>query len=290
MNGYERTRAAIRLVAGLSVAEKMTLIVLADYANNDGECYPSMAAVAERSGLGLRSVARSIAALEKAGYLVLTRQTGRPNKYQIVLPDPGHSGIPSEPTYATVAYPPGHSGIPPMPDRHTPYATVAYEDTNKNTKEEKREEAAAAAPPDETGAVFDAYQNNIGQLTAHLSDVIGSAIDDYSASWVLDAIKVAAEREKRSWRYILGILRSWQREGRGEPGQPQQNGNGSGEAAWERVWAQVQGGKWTLPMDGPESAAVMRMDGGWPRLLGSQTRETPFLKREFLQEYYRGKH
>ncbi len=286
MNGYERTRAAIRLVVGLSVAEKMTLIVLADYANNDGECYPSMAAVAERSGLGLRSVARSIAALEKAGYLVLSRQTGRPNRYQIVLPDLSHSGIPLETTYATVAYPPGHSGIPPMPDRHTPYATVAYEDTNKNTKEEKTEEAAAAAPKEnESGPVYEAYQNNIGNLTVHLSDVIGSAIEEFSASWVLDAIKLAAEREKRNWRYIDGILKNWQREGRG--GQPA--GNGNGEAAWQRVMEQIQAGHWTLSKDGPELDAVKRI-GGWPRLRDSLDRDIPFIRQEFLREYAHGRH
>ncbi len=65
------------------------------------------------------------------------------------------------------------------------------------------------------GKVFDNYQNNIGQLTPIISDQIQDAITTYTVQWVKDAIAEATKREKRSWAYIEGILRGWQREGRG---------------------------------------------------------------------------
>jgi len=181
-----------------------------------------------------------------------------------------------------------------MPDRHTPYATVAYEDTNKIPSKKTEEEAAAAAKNEdaEVGAVFTAFEENISQLTPHLSDVIGAAIDELSPAWVLAAIRLAVERNKRSWRYIDGILKSWRAQGHMDyPAQEQAQpaGNGSGEAAWLRVWAQVQASSWTLPKDGPELETVNRI-GGWPRLRDSMEREHPFIRQEFLREWQHVKH
>lgn len=161
-------------------------------------------------------------------------------------------------------------------------------------EEERKPEPAAAALPEtdpEAGAVFAAYQDNIGQLTPHISDAISESIDELTASWVLAAIKLAAERNKRSWSYIEGILKKWRAQGHmdypQEPGASAANGNG--EEAWQLVMSQIKAGTWTLPKDGPELAAIKR-SGGWPRYKESLDRDLPFLKREFLQEYHHGGH
>lgn len=55
--------------------EKLLLILIASYANDDGECFPSQTTLAYRSGLSRRTVLRSLAELEERG--VITR---RPNR------------------------------------------------------------------------------------------------------------------------------------------------------------------------------------------------------------------
>ena len=130
-------------------------------------------------------------------------------------------------------------------------------------------------------AVFAAYENNIGQLTPHLSEAIGGAIDDYPVAWIVEAIGIAVERNNRNWRYIAGILRNWQKEGKGSP-----NKNGTGPSPAEEAWATIfhhQKG-WITPQEGPVLDTV-RATGGWPRYKSCSERELPFLKKEFIAEY-----
>jgi len=106
--------------------------------------------------------------------------------------------------------------------------------------------------------VFAAYQDNIGSMTPIISELIGESIDELTATWVLAAIKIAAERNIRNWSYIEGILKSWKTQGHMD--YPQASGastaNGNGEAAWQLVMSQIKAGVWTAPKDGPELAAI----------------------------------
>ncbi len=45
--------------------EKLMLILIASYANDDGECFPSQTTLAYRSGLSRRTVLRSLAEIGK---------------------------------------------------------------------------------------------------------------------------------------------------------------------------------------------------------------------------------
>ena len=58
------------------------------------------------------------------------------------------------------------------------------------------------------------YEENIGMVTPLIGDQIKDALSQYPASWVGDAIKRAVDRNKRSWGYIEGILRSWHTDGK----------------------------------------------------------------------------
>ncbi len=62
--------------------------------------------------------------------------------------------------------------------------------------------------------IFALYEQNIGPLTPMIADELGAAERDYPAEWIEDAIKLAVERNKRSWRYAAGILKRWQAEGK----------------------------------------------------------------------------
>lgn len=284
MNGYEAMKAAL-YTAGLSTTEKIVLMALADRVDKAGVAYPSVGWLADMTGLNRRSVMRVLATLEDAGLIAVSRRAGRqasniyrlcPDNWQRITSDTVSlvDGSGSD-TVSLV-------GAQLVTQSHLTSDTVS---PNKTKIKEEGEEAAALPSDNDIGNVYAAYQDNIGQLTPHISESIGDAIQEYSAGWVVDAIKVATEREKRNWRYILGVLRGWKREGRGEPS----TANGNGEAAWQRVMEQIKAGQWSLPKDGPELATVRRV-GGWPRFKEALDRDIPFLKREFLQEYHHGKH
>lgn len=59
----------------LASGEKFVLVVLADFADEAGSCYPSQARIASMTGHGVSTVARHLKSLEGAGYLSRTHRT-----------------------------------------------------------------------------------------------------------------------------------------------------------------------------------------------------------------------
>ncbi len=62
--------------------------------------------------------------------------------------------------------------------------------------------------------IFQLYESNISVLTPMIAETLKEAEDTYPLHWIKDAIQIAVERNKRSWRYIEAILKRWQLEGR----------------------------------------------------------------------------
>ena len=62
---------------------KLVLLSLCDNANDQGECYPSMARIAERCGMSERAAQGHVAELEKAGILSRQERLGRSTLYTI---------------------------------------------------------------------------------------------------------------------------------------------------------------------------------------------------------------
>ena len=63
--------------------------------------------------------------------------------------------------------------------------------------------------------IFTLYEQNIGLLTPLVADELRAAELEYPVAWIEDAMRQAVEYNKRNWRYVRGILRRWQIEGRG---------------------------------------------------------------------------
>jgi DnaD/phage-associated family protein len=63
--------------------------------------------------------------------------------------------------------------------------------------------------------VFTLYEQNIGPLTPLVADELRDAELEYPPQWIEAAFRQAVEYNKRNWRYVSGILRRWQTEGRG---------------------------------------------------------------------------
>ncbi|MCI0711399.1 MAG: DnaD domain protein [Chloroflexi bacterium] len=62
--------------------------------------------------------------------------------------------------------------------------------------------------------IFVVYEQNIGSITHRIADQLRSLEDDYPEQWIVDAIYIATENNRRSLRYIEAILERWNREGK----------------------------------------------------------------------------
>lgn len=80
-----------------------------------------------------------------------------------------------------------------------------------------------AEPPPEIPNIFRLYEENIGPLTPILSQSLAAAEDEYPPAWVAEAIEIAVKNNKRTWRYIEAILNRWQREGKHDRQEKQQD-------------------------------------------------------------------
>ncbi len=105
-------------------------------------------------------------------------------------------------------------GTPPAADgsMQAPPAVVALPETPTKTTPE--------ITLDDRPEEFTEYESNIGMLTPVIAQNLLEAIKHYPKGWVSDAIKVAAENNARSWRYIEKVLENWQAHGKntGPPG------------------------------------------------------------------------
>lgn len=82
----------------------------------------------------------------------------------------------------------------------------------KANRAKTRESAAATGldPPN----VYRHYENNIGIITAHMSELLRHAEGDYPADWIVQAIDIGVENNARNWRYCQTILERWKSEGK----------------------------------------------------------------------------
>jgi len=87
-----------------------------------------------------------------------------------------------------------------------------------------QEEPASEQPRD----IYSLYEHNIGMLTPILAEELQEAELRYPPEWIQDAFREALRANVRNWKYIHGILKRWEREGRkdGKPvGDSQKEGD-----------------------------------------------------------------
>lgn len=103
---------------GMNASQKAVLISLADNANDDGVCWPSVAYIAVRTCLSERAVQNAIKFLQQVGILVVEDRNGRSNVYTIktdnYTPNPRKSCTPAE------SAPPQKTSEPPQDMHPTP--------------------------------------------------------------------------------------------------------------------------------------------------------------------------
>jgi len=91
---------------------------------------------------------------------------------------------------------------------HGCYSNVIDTDTDTDTDTELTTTTA------QSQNVFTVYQNEIGVITSHIAEKLKADIDDFTESWVIDAIKVASAKQARNLPYVEAILKRWKTEGK----------------------------------------------------------------------------
>jgi DNA replication protein len=69
--------------------------------------------------------------------------------------------------------------------------------------------------------VYELYEQNVGLITPLIAEELREAELRYPPKWIEEAFREAVAYNKRSWRYVKGILETWATRGRGRRGEDQ---------------------------------------------------------------------
>lgn len=154
---------------GMNASQKAVLISLADNANDDGVCWPSVAYISERTCLSERAVQSAIKFLQEVGLLVVADRNGRSNVYTVsaenYTANPRKSSTPAE------SAPPQKPSKPPQDLHPTPAESAeapanAAPITTNNHQGTVNEPSLAPASPVKCHSVANLVQLGVDAQTA----------------------------------------------------------------------------------------------------------------------------
>ena len=206
--------------AGTSGSLRLMLLAIADQANDQGECWPSIATLARKAGVHRRHAITLIGALESAGYIniehrKITKDLNQTNRYYINLKALEGGSVPQNTRVVSPSAPgsvpqntrvvsPSAPGSVPQNTRvvspSAPKPLINHQLTNSNNSN--------------FALVVELYTNNIGLVASEmLGKKLGDWADTYPIEWVEEAIKIAVENGARNYAYINTILSRWEKDG-----------------------------------------------------------------------------
>ena len=145
-----------------SATDCLLMLALADYANDDGECWPSIGGLARKARLSERGVQTALRRLEAGGWLKIETGGGRRrcNLYRIKTPQEMHpaGNAPRKETPQMNAETPQITAINPAPCAPEPSRTIIEPSSSTPRERDGVREALEAVASREAVASFTAYR------------------------------------------------------------------------------------------------------------------------------------
>jgi hypothetical protein len=208
---------------GMSPAQKAVLISLADQANDDGYCWPSVKTISDRTCLSERAVQGAIKWLQSACLIASSERRGTSTVYQIT---PAAYAPPQEmrpadaaPSGADAAPPPPQM-LHPTPADAAPKPSMNHQLNRKGTQKKERVAAPAFSLPDWINRThWDAWHSSAKRKNA-TAEQKQMAVDKL-AKWRDEGEDHAAALENAAVGGWQGLFLPSAKEGQGAP----RNGN-----------------------------------------------------------------
>lgn len=182
----------------MSPSKKAVLVSMADNANDEGECWPSINTMCERTCLGRTAIIDAIKGLEDDGLIVADRSNGRHTTYRLTLSNQSatRTGPPPEPVR--------HADVTSPPDGRDQSATRTL--TVKEPSRNRQKENTPARPDDVSEAAWKDWLRHRRSKRAEVTDTVLAAMrrEAGKAGWSMDAVLV--ECCMRGW---TGFKAEW---------------------------------------------------------------------------------
>lgn len=185
----------------IPATEKMVLLCLCDYANDEGRnCFPAVGTVAKKCSKGVRTVQMAIRWLREHEILDIQDSPGKPHTFML---DPRKICTPAE------TAPPQKSARPPQKLRHTPADSAPKPSYNHQEPPVKNIRAKVSKPD---GVGVEVWDDFLAVRKAKRSPLTPTALkaierEAEKAGWTLDA--AITESVARGWQ---GFKAEWVKE------------------------------------------------------------------------------
>lgn len=188
-----------------SGSKRLVLLAIADNANDDGVCWPSLATIAHKANISREYTKQLVKELEEEGYLEITHRKNPDNRYATNI----YKVIPVIDREAGTPTPAdGEAGLPRGREAGTP--RVGRQASPEPPIEPSlRTTTALSDRPN----IFVLYENNFGTIQGSLVDELKDAESTYPDEWITEAFKIAAANNARRWSYVSSILKRWSNDG-----------------------------------------------------------------------------
>lgn len=110
----------------ISSTQKLVLLALADWANDEGLCWPSITRLAAKASLTSRAVQKAIRSLEEVGFIRRVEVFGKGNQYWI--------SIPLNEVHPCTTFTPPLNEVHPTPEPRSPNTSYTHQDTPEDNK------------------------------------------------------------------------------------------------------------------------------------------------------------
>jgi DnaD/phage-associated family protein len=182
---------------------KFVLLALADHCNDQGaSAYPSIDTLCSKTNMARSTVCNALNALKINGYIRLDgRSKWQTKNYsinkEILLINPTAEPVqPSnslESSHRTDVNPAAE--LKPSINHSINQTTTVQEDSSE---------------------VFKVYETEIGLITPTIRDAVNTYLDTLKLppDWIIEAIQIAGQHNKRNWAYCAAILKRWAVEGK----------------------------------------------------------------------------
>jgi hypothetical protein len=197
----------------LPARDKLVLLALADNANDEGECFPSIATISKRACTDERRLYRILHSLEEAKQITRVSRPGRSTLYR-VHPTPGTEATPGTETRAGTETRPPLAQVPATPGTgatHNHHLTSSESSRRAasgglNTSS-VRDPAGEEAPDESTldKALFAEARKVFGKS---IGGQINTAIREKGKPWVLGVIETCRTKDPEAARaYLAAALK-----------------------------------------------------------------------------------
>lgn len=223
----------------------LLLLALADHANDDGICWPSLDKLAEKARISKRQAQRIVSELTESGEIsILKKGNGRGQSTLYHVNVDKISSIKDD-NMSTFDSKKGDKS------RTKGDTMSTFSDKNDDEKVDicdikgdksciKGDIAMSTEPsiepsieppqqsdsgcssldpdrktdPDYAELCAAIEDNGFGFMTSILAEQVQTMMDEYPKQWILDAMKISVKQNKRKLTYADGILQNWRRNGR----------------------------------------------------------------------------